>query len=51
MFISNEVEISKKSLSYEYKYEIKEVSTAAKSLFETPMKNLEKGFQMRSEIR
>lgn len=33
-------------MSYQYSYEIKEVSTAAKSLYETPMKTFETGFKI-----
>lgn len=50
--MNNEIEISKKSLTYQYSYELKEKSTAAKSVYETPAKGNEMmGFKITQEIR
>lgn len=50
-FLNNEIEISKKSFTHQYSYELKERSTAAKSVYETPAKGMEMGVKITQEIR
>lgn len=53
-FLNNEIDISKRSLTYQYNYELKQstiAATAAKSSFETPAKSFDKSFKISQQIK